>query len=248
MLWRNYTRPPHVGYSIGGSILDMVLNHTGEFQYYRFDSVIGNTGRKGQWMWNLNADIDVKPKPKRDEACLQWYENQPDDSYVKMIRNHSQTVCPCSFSQVKLDDRYRYWYGYQDVHCYRQRGIWYFHNTKISFFTVCCYHPGQGYLYNEFNPDLGPMTQTYITQSYHSTRLWYRYYRHLARSKATSEDQAAFQNCCPTISDSEGVTGKSYCHLYAQKRPVPDCSNKEYDPPIIGLSIHTYFSLECEVV
>eukprot|EP00794_Sanderia_malayensis_P017962 gene17962-19759_t len=53
MLWKDVGRTPHVGYSINGQILDMTLGQTGLYPYYRFDAVVGNTGRKGEWMWDV---------------------------------------------------------------------------------------------------------------------------------------------------------------------------------------------------
>eukprot|EP00794_Sanderia_malayensis_P002636 gene2636-3050_t len=235
MLWQNYGRQPHVGYSMSGQFLDMVLNHTGQNSYYRFDSVVGNTGKPGEWIWNLN-NAAKKSYLKMAEECRKWHKDQPDDEYVNMIRSHKDTFCPCTLPQVELDSRYRYWRGYRNIQCFRQRGMWYFRETKVSFFTACCYDVIWKYLYKEFNPELGPLTQTYITQSYHSSKLWYRYYRGLARSTAVSDDINAFSNCCPMLNLQSPIATESYCHLYAQKRPVPTCETKDYSPPIIGWS------------
>ncbi len=232
MLWKKGRYDPHIGYSISGHLKAIILGATGNYSYntYRFDSVIGNTGKRGRWIWKLNTNIKINNR----EECMKWYEKQPNDDYIKMIRLHSESTCPCLLRQMKLDNRYRYWYGSNDIYCSRQRGIWYFHDTFISFFTVCCYHPQKEYLLYELDQNLGILTQTYITQSYHSSKLWYRYYRSLARAKATSDDSVAFHNCC---------VKSTLCHLYARKRPVPDCNSKGYSPPIIGKNIFISFLL-----
>eukprot|EP00794_Sanderia_malayensis_P014697 gene14697-16223_t len=60
--------------------------------------------------------------------------------------------------------------------------------------------------------------------------------RGLARSTAVSDDINAFSNCCPMLNLQSRIATESYCHLYAQKRPVPTCETKDYSPPIIGWS------------
>eukprot|EP00794_Sanderia_malayensis_P017964 gene17964-19761_t len=60
MLWKDVGRNPHVGYSINGQILNMTLGQTGLYPYYRFDAVVGNTGRTGEWMWDvINFPIKI---------------------------------------------------------------------------------------------------------------------------------------------------------------------------------------------
>eukprot|EP00794_Sanderia_malayensis_P011758 gene11758-12977_t len=53
MLWKYTSETPHVGFSLNKNILDLVLGETGIYPSYRFDTVVGNTGRMGEWLFDV---------------------------------------------------------------------------------------------------------------------------------------------------------------------------------------------------
>lgn len=221
MLWSQNWHYVQFGYSLSNEkyFLKRRLNTARNPDAYRFDAIYGNTGRQGRWMWKLANKTDNEAA-----KCYEWYDRQPSASFMNIIRNHGPSDCPCSLSQISSDRRYRVSSIIDgNILCYKQRVTW-FTYSSISFHTTCCYERDDGSLSNVITPESGPTTQRYITTKYRWWRiLYYWWVRAESRVKAVADDKKAFEFCCAK---------SPLCHLYEDKRPIPDCSR--YTPPVLG--------------
>ena len=171
-------------------------------------------------MWKV-ADMADNEAAK----CYEWYIKQPSAFFMSIVRNHGPSDCPCSYSQILSDRRYRLSsFDVGNMLCYKHRDTWTLYHS-ISYHTTCCYNWYDGSLLNVITPEIGPTTQRYITTKYPWWRIWYYWWvRAESRIQAVADDKKAFDFCC---------VKSPLCHLYEDKRPMPDCSR--YIPPFLGL-------------
>ena len=224
MLWSQQWIRPKYGYAYptvnGRALKSETLNGPGNPSTYRFDSVIGNTNYKGRWSWKVAENLD-----NNAAQCYNWYNKQPSEGYISVIRNHARTDCPCLWIQARFDRRFRRSSSSSSMVCYQDRATFFFIGTFVSFYTKCCYDRRDGSLINDVNnAEMGTNTQKHITQAYNWFNvLFSRSIRRSARRQALQDDERAFEYCCQRT---------SLCNLYLEKRPVPTCSL--YTPPIMG--------------
>ena len=222
MLWSQDWIKPRLGYSrtsgIQRDIYSLTLNAPGKPSTYKFHDVVGNTKYKGRWSWKLAGDVN-----NNDAKCYDWYNSQPSTSVTNLIRNHGRSDCPCLLAQVLFDRRYRFSSFKSNSICYKQRATWFFIGSSISYHTTCCYSLVDRFLINDIDPEVGILTQKFITQKYNWISLLFSSrIRRISRRQSVIDDTTAFGYCCQQ---------SSLCHLYAEKRPVPTC--RRYLPPIM---------------
>ena len=68
---------------------------------FRPDTLNGNTGAKGRWIYRLEQNSWSVINPKL--YCQNWYNNEPDPS----TWNRGLGVCPCAFTQAGKDTQQR---------------------------------------------------------------------------------------------------------------------------------------------
>ena len=220
-----------VGYRVSpAKELSLPFNDVPSNKPFAFDAVIGNTNKKGQWIFPLATNID-----NNAAECYTWYSKQPSQPVVNSFITND-TNCPCSQTQVDGDSRFRQAektlnFNGKSLLCWNLRRLQIYTGTSISYFSKCCYDAEDGALVTEIDPDSGiPTTQNYVNTEYLSSRLtgslgWI--FRTLAVEDALTADRTAFTYCC---------VNSELCHLYEEKRTIPNCQAVEggaggYSPP-----------------
>ncbi|RDD42220.1 Mucin-like protein, partial [Trichoplax sp. H2] len=103
--WKKYKIiKPQAGYTNGSIHYTHELPNSFTKQLLRIDSMVGNYGKLGQWMFRID-DPSVK-HINYFERCQVWYSNEPSPSiYLDALRRRP---CPCSAIQAIRDRRYRF--------------------------------------------------------------------------------------------------------------------------------------------
>ena len=221
-----------VGYRVSpAEELSLSFNDIPSNKPFAFDAVIGNTNKKGQWIFKLATNLD-----NNAAECYAWYRKQPSQPVVNSFIT-SDSNCPCSRTQIFRDSRFRRAerlnFNGKRLRCWNLRRLQIYAGTSISYFSKCCYDPEDGALVTEIDPDSGiPTTQNYVNTGYPSSVLkmrgWFgRLFRGIAVDGALSADRTAFTYCC---------VNSQLCHLYEEKRTIPNCQAVEggaggYSPP-----------------
>ncbi|XP_041107320.1 fibrillin-1 isoform X2 [Polyodon spathula] len=108
MLWGPGQRVNHralMGYTDGAGVFyndphTQQDNSYGPGGRYRPDQALGNTGLRGQWIYQLDmSEAAVNKEPDYRIMCQQWYLNEPDASSWTA----GLTPCPCHSSQAAED-------------------------------------------------------------------------------------------------------------------------------------------------
>ena len=224
MNWKSPWLPAMAGYRLNPSTqlserFDAPLGSA----FFAFDTVVGNTQKKGQWIHKLATNLDNSAA-----SCYKWYDGQIANYYAQRLTTRAFD-CPCRSFQAFWDRRFR-WSGILRVDSdnflsvYDSRRIVIFIGTPISYFQKCCYD-ARGALVKGIIPNSEiPTTQHYVSIVYQWWQLWFvRYFRPVARENALREDKNAFRDCC---------VNSDLCQLYEEKRPLPKC--EKYVPPRRG--------------
>lgn len=172
------------------------------------DSVTGNTGQKGQWLFNLSPA--ESPLNKYDSECLKWVTKQDSSGSW----NADLPSCPCTQEQARSDQRFSFWWG-ANPNC--AVFVWSRPST-----TECCYDstgalivgPNTGGSYRLFNPiydqdsyqsqDLIPQQQCCMNSSQGAFCEMYYQYRpsddcsgyQPVRAGKDEHNSALLQKCC----------------------------------------------------
>ena len=75
-------------------------------QRYKPDQVMGNTGQKGCWIYQLDNNLPDFINPFK--FCFEWHDGQQDTLF------NSRPLCPCSRFIARRDFRFAY-VGYELV-------------------------------------------------------------------------------------------------------------------------------------
>ncbi len=227
MLWKEEWIRPRVGYATTqATIISQKILNYGGYKSFRFDSVVGNRGYKGRYLWKLANNLD-----NNAAKCYEWSNAQPSGRHINIIRSHKGSQCPRSSFQALFDRGFTFSRYVVGGFCYTQRQTWYFSGTSLSFHVSCCYDY-RGALIRDNNPASKELsTHTFISLKHWWVDIWlYPKRCHLSRSNAIMDDSTAFEFCC---------VKSSLCKLFEEKRPMP--IHGKYIPPWLGMSFCTIY-------
>ncbi|XP_022101062.1 uncharacterized protein LOC110984828 [Acanthaster planci] len=194
---------------------------------FRPDSLIGNTGLKGRWVYRLDSNNRRVTNPKR--FCRWWYNRQPDPR----IWNRYLGTCPCAFSQGGRDSKYgrrrsrrvdgsrssmplsdavlNAVNNEEDGFCLRTQ----FPPTRAGAGMVCCYRADRSLITGYKGPFELSVTERIGRRSNFFLRLFWIFLDFYPRFY-----------CCDKAND------ETFCDMYFEKRPKGSCSG--YLPPTTG--------------
>ncbi|XP_070175147.1 uncharacterized protein [Littorina saxatilis] len=198
MNWEESSSPIELGIADGSGKLinEGIKIYSGKRSAYRMDQVIGNTGRKGIWVF----EIGRRP-PSPEQQCVKWFFwNYYTYAWGLARFRFSLPTCPCTL-----------------------RGAWRSSLTRLTFNrylrsrTVVCYVASRAnswYIY-PYNQECCYYFGSLIrTPPYAGSALAYNPLYRNTRPWHFIEDRKAHSDCCLKSFSSY------YCYLYHLLRPI----------------------------
>nr|XP_032817930.1 mucin-4-like isoform X2 [Petromyzon marinus] len=239
MKWQPLNRDPNLNKVVMGY-------HTGIFNVfyndpimtksvavrYSPDSVVGNTGQMGTWLYRLETNSITSVNSKRD--CLRWVNTEQKSNFWFW------NPCPCSYWQGRLDStfingdliqNYNFPTKQLDGMAYTLQSVW--QNPDGS--GVRCYYDWRGSLITgqherllptPWNPPNNPWWFSDYNLFYYYYNVYFTQWLPREANTYKLQEVQPYTDCCVDSGDS------SYCSLYYEKRPADSCWG--YRPPRFG--------------
>ncbi|XP_041107692.1 mucin-4-like [Polyodon spathula] len=220
MLWGPGQRVNHralMGYTDGAGAFyndphTQQNNSYGPGGRYRPDQALGNTGLRGQWIYQLDMPgAYVNKEPDYRIMCHQWYLNEPDAS----LWTAGLTPCPCHSSQAAEDASFTVEVLPEEMAARVQA----LRSLQTEGFVF------QSMLPNKYNAG---RRCTFSSQGYllrgSSDRFFINSPAFPWVEEHINKDLLPFDWCC---------IKSSQCHMYYTKRPQENCDH--YTPGGMGL-------------
>ena len=168
--WNRNSRSIVIGYDSRDYVHYHNVNNSDKFT--EIDTVIGNTGRAGEWYFELtDPDSDLNS----EQECYKWAAGQETDIFEEYFEGLPS--CPCTASQARRD--WRFWFAWRwglssAANCATL--VWSRRQSTIE----CCYDEDSGAL----------LVGGRYGGSYKLYHPWFE------NRKYVTEDKTPYENCC----------------------------------------------------
>ncbi|XP_022094198.1 uncharacterized protein LOC110981168 isoform X22 [Acanthaster planci] len=211
-----------LGYTCGMSKESVYLD-VPKNSLFRPGSIVGNSGQKGRWVFQLDNHLDDFVNPRL--SCRNWHSRQAPYPIFEVYYPPFANTCPCSLIMAWFDWRFLWmWHDY-----YIPQGeVWeYFQDSSVVCFVrlfqapgtpgpQCCYKQSTGdLLYDIRNPKVASVFERFpFSPIFYTPDVFQKWY---------DEEVLSRYYCCEK---------STLCHLYTETRPLMSCSR--YVPTFWG--------------